>query len=200
MKRFILIVLLIALVSFSAAAEYNWFDLSVGVNASFKDGAFSSLKDFKGSKFNDWDFGLEIRTKLLFLEFDVSGELGLGDNNALVFEGQVFVGCSEDMFDVMRLGVCIGPQLRYVHQGSKGGLILDEEGVPGISLKEALKKSPFFWRVNLDFFLGPVLKVGASYTIETEFSYVTRDLNRLVPSMEELKNGKISLVFQMKLI
>ena len=198
-KLAILLLAAMAVSSLAAGGSYDWFDLSVGINASFKDGALNSLVQMQDFRMDDWNFGMELRTKLLFLEMDMAGELGVIDGNKLSFSGLLLAGISEDLFNAARLGLCIGPVIDYVHDGQQGTLIIDGTPVKEISLKQALSKSRFQLRCALDFFLGPVIKLEVAYTIPTDFTIESRNLNLLVPDREKISEGKFSITMQMTL-
>ncbi|MDD2231334.1 MAG: hypothetical protein PHO44_00875 [Sphaerochaetaceae bacterium] len=208
MKKFA-VVLIIACILCSCAyaaddgnsnQSWNWFDLSAGFNFTFRDGALSSLSDIKNITAKDINFGVELRTKMLFLELDASGELGVTESNGLQFSGLLVAGISEDLFGTARLGICLGPVVDYVHDGKKGTLVIDGNSIEAASFTDALNKSHFNIRTTLDFFLGPVIKLGVSFTLPTDFTLETHDMNMLIPNSDNLKEGSFSLVLQMTLV
>ncbi|MGP1419294.1 MAG: hypothetical protein ACTTJZ_05760, partial [Sphaerochaetaceae bacterium] len=85
------------------------------------------------------------------------------------------------------------------HDGQQGTLIIDGTPVKEISLKQALSKSRFQLRGALDFFLGPVIKLGVACTIPTDFTIESRNLNLLIPNREKISKGKFSITMQMTL-
>src|SRR5574344_1110086 len=120
LKMVFLVAVISCMLVFAVSQEQDWFDFSVGISFALRDGSLGALKDIK-----DLKFGLEARTKLLFLEFDISGNLSATDKNDLKFSGLMVAGISEDLFGVARLGLCLGPVIDYVHDGQRGTLIID---------------------------------------------------------------------------
>ncbi|MDY4888622.1 MAG: hypothetical protein SO135_02600 [Sphaerochaetaceae bacterium] len=200
LKMVFLVAVISCMLVFAVSQEQDWFDFSVGISFALRDGSLGALKDIKDFSAKDLKFGLEARTKLLFLEFDISGNLSATDKNDLKFSGLMVAGISEDLFGVARLGLCLGPVIDYVHDGQRGTLIIDGSPISEVSFSDALNKSHFHLRGTLDFLLGPVIKLGAAVSVPTDFTLEKHDLNSLLPTKERFADSSFSLVIQMTLI
>lgn len=201
MKKLLLVLALSAvLLAPLAAYSAGVFDLSIGLNASFRDGTLEAFKEFADSGFDDWRFGLEMRTKLLFFELDSAGKIGMTENNGLTFSGLMVAGLSEDLFDTARIGVCFGPVIDYVLEDGESSLVIDGNHVQSESFMDALTKSRFNLRATLDFFLGPVIRLGVVWTVPTQYTIEEHDMNKLLPTGEDWTRTQIALAIHMSLV
>lgn len=199
MKK-LLIVLLVVICSFSLfAASEQVFDFDIGFNASFRDGALSTLRNLEKISLDDLNFGIEVRTKLLFLQVSAAGDFGVTDSRELLFNGLFLFGISEDILGFSRVGFSMGPKVEYVTDGKSVDLIIDGHKIEDSSLFTAFAKSDFNLRFTMDFFLGPVIKIGLAYCVPTEFSLEKGDLNLLIPTKSACVNGNICLGLTMTL-
>ncbi|MDD4082413.1 MAG: hypothetical protein WC162_04935 [Sphaerochaetaceae bacterium] len=201
MKRKFLVIIVLIVLPVMVFAETQWFDISVGlsmfkkvreVSTSFE---FSDLVDL-----DSYDYKAEIRNKLLFFEFDMVGSPSITSNGSFQFEGLFLYGFTDDIFDFARISFCVGPDFTYINDGTKSEIIVQGNVIETNSLIDLLCASTYTFRAGIDFILGPVMKIGLAYTLPTEFSLNSGDLNLLVPSYENLKEGKISLSILMTLV
>jgi hypothetical protein len=199
-KKLIVIILILLLPSLFLFAGENWIDFSAGVGVSYEGNLISVMKGLEKFNKDSLDITLDLRNKILFAEADLAGELFITSQGELCFNGTLTAGFTDDLFSVARISLTAGPSFNYRNDGKKGTLIVEGATIENISLAYVFMNSPFTFRATLDFLLGPVLKIGAAYSLPTEYTLASGNLNQLVPNGENWRDGKFSLCFLITLI
>ncbi len=176
MKKRLLIVILIICVMVPAALSAKVFDLSLGANMQFApDLAEISGGEDVGALFSDFSnyaFGADLRLKLLLAEVDLVGTFGQAANDDFQISLLTTAGVSFDLFGFTRLGVGLGPNFTVIF-GDGDPQVLDSDGTPVDfdSLGDAFIKSSLALRAPADFKIGKKMWLGASYTLNTEYTF-----------------------------
>ena len=141
--------------------------------------------------------GLEGRLNISYFQMDAVGEISVLDSDTLKLAGIISVGGSVELFDVVKLGLTVGPRIAYLY--SNASKSEDELEISnGKNLLEAIKDGPINIRLMLDVFAGPVMSIGFAYTIPTEFTIGQGNWESFAPSAQSFLKGQISLSIQMK--
>ena len=205
-KGFIVLILLVCFVVTPVFAN-QFFSVSTGASISYSQDVTSleSLKAFEFNK-NNFAIGLELRSNLSFIQLDAVGEISVLDSDTLKLAGILSAGCSVELFDVVKLGLTVGPRIAYIYSNQVNKANTEEETGEeeatisnGKDFVEAIKEGPINIRLMLDIYAGPVITVGFAYTIPTEFSINNGDWEALLPSSSSFEKGKFSLSLLMKL-
>lgn len=196
-RTFVVLFLLITVVLCPLCAQ-EIFSISVGANISYSQDITASSESFKFSKDN-LAVGLELRTNISYFQLDSVGELSVIDSKTLMLSGILSAGASVELGSIAKVGLTLGPRIAYVY--SKNSPNPEEETIAvsnGKNFIEALRDGLVNVRLMVDFFAGPVITLGAAYTIPTNFSIGQGNWKELLPNAESFKNGQISLCIQMK--
>lgn len=200
-KGFIVLILLI-LVTLTPVCANEIFSLSTGVNISYLQD-MTSLEKFEFDKKN-LAIGLEARSNLTYLQVTAVGEISVLDSDTLKLAGILSAGFSVEVFNFFKLGVTAGPRMAYIYSKPSSRVKTAQEAEEtelsnGKDFIESFKEGPFNIRFMLDIMTGPVMSIGAVYTIPTDFTLEMGNWEALLPSSESIKRGQISLSIQMKL-
>jgi len=199
-KKFLVIIILIVL-PVMVFAETQWFDISVGLSMFRNANEVATPLEFNDIiDIDAYDFKAEIRNKLLFFEFDMVGSPYITSAGALQFDGLFLFGFTDDIFNFARISFCVGPDFTYINDGTKSVMIVQGNVIETNSLVDLLSESTYTFRAGIDFLLGNVMKVGVAYTLPTEYSLQSGDLNLLVPNNDNWKEGEISFSILMTLV
>jgi hypothetical protein len=171
---------------------------SIGVGASLSYSQDTTVNENLKFNTDNIAIGLEGRFNIYHLQFDAVGEISVLDSDTLRLAGIPSMGASFELYDVVKVGLTLGPRIAYIY--SNRAKNADELEISnGKNLIEAFKDGPVNVRLMLDVFAGPVISIGFAYTIPTEFSINNGNWEALLPSSEGFKNGQFSLSIQMKL-
>ena len=143
--------------------------------------------------------GLEMRANISNFQISLTGDISIIDTQSILFAGVFTAGFSVEMFTYFKLGITTGPRVSYLFGGS-GRTVSGEGSVNnGDSFFDALYKGTFHHRIMLDVLAGPVMSVGAAYTVASSFSLAEPRLGNLLPRRQDLKEGQIAVCITMKL-
>lgn len=199
-KTFIALVLLISAVMCPLWSQ-SIFSTSAGVNLSYSQ---DSLTPSTGTfEFNPDNIavGLELRSNITYFQLDAVGEVSVVDSKTLLFSGILSAGASVEILSLAKIGLTFGPRIAYVYTSDAS--TIKDESIDKISngknFLEAIKDGPVHVRLMVDIFAGPVITVGAAYTIPTDFTMGKGNWKELLPNAESFEKGQISFCVQMKL-
>jgi len=193
MKRTLMLFAVLTMLVMPAVAMDSSLDL--GVNISY-NAATEVVDDDSPDKFSldRVAVGLEMRGNLSNFQIAIAGDISVLDSSSLLFSGIFTMGFSVEMFSYLKFGLTTGPRITYLTGSRPNG----DDGVNGFF--DALYNGKFHHRIMLDFLAGPVMKIGVSYTIPTSFSLSGEKFSDIIPHRSDLKEGKIALCIQMKVI
>lgn len=185
MKKRICIVLVVIALLVPSFAFAQMFDVSLGATAQVVVPNYDNF-DFGETfgKIENYNFGAELRLKLTVLEIDAVGLYSpqkILDTTVHIVTFLPTAGLSFDIVDVVRLGLGMGPMMRW--QFANG------HQYPDKSFGDIFMESSFWYRATVDFMAGPVL-VGVSYGVPTMFNIKTHEAKGLKP---EFKTGMIGV-------
>lgn len=197
MKRVIILVAVLAIIVFPAAALKS--SLEVGVNLSY-NAAEDVVKESSGSGTSLLDriaVGLEMRANISNFQIAMTGDISIIDTQSILFAGVFSAGFSVDMFKYLKVGFTTGPKVSYMYshedKSVSGGEVNNGE-----NFLDALYKGHFHHRLMVDILAGPVMSIGAAYMIPTTFSLADGGLGKLIPKRADLKEGQIAVCISMK--
>lgn len=197
MKK-VLIMLTIIMMLVPAAAFAGLFDFSVGATAQYKlpyNVNTSSWEWEDGmTKVENYTFGADIRTRLLFAEVDVVALYDQITPDTHTLSSLVTGGISLDLLGLVRIGLGLGPRLRVefgdevAFYDANGDELEDAE-----NFTDALMKSDLTWRATVDLKLGKVL-VGLNYTVDSKgFKIEDNNFADLLPGESQWNSGRIGV-------
>ncbi len=197
MKK-VLIMLTIIMMLVPAAAFAGLFDFSVGATAQYKlpyNANTSSWEWEDGmTKVENYTFGADIRTRLLFAEVDVVALYDQITPDIHTLSSLVTGGISLDLLGLVRIGLGLGPRLRVefgdevAFYDANGDELEDAE-----NFTDALMKSDLTWRATVDLKLGKVL-VGLNYTVDSKgFKIEDNNFADLLPGESQWNSGRIGV-------
>lgn len=192
-KSLIVLILLISAVMAPLCAN-DIFSIGFGVSLSYSQ----DPTEVEPLKFNadNIAIGLEGRLNISYFQLDAVGEISVLDSDTLKLAGILSAGGMVELFDVVKLGVTVGPRMAYLYSNS-AKTKTDDEISNGKSLLEAIKDGPINVRFMLDVLAGPVMSIGFAYTVPTQFTISQGNWDAFVLMHEK---GQVSLSIQMKLI
>lgn len=197
MKRIIILVAVLAILVFPAAALKS--SLEVGVNLSY-NAAEDVVKESSGSGTSLLDriaVGLEMRANLSNFQIAMTGDISIIDTQSILFAGVFSAGIAVDMFKYMKVGLTTGPRVSYMYshedKSVSGGEVNNGE-----NFLDALYKGHFHHRLMVDILAGPVMSIGAAYMVPTTFSLADGEFGKLIPKRDDLKEGQIAVCISMK--
>lgn len=196
-RRTVVLILLIFIVLCPLYAQ-DIFSIGVGANISYAQ----DITDVESFSFNSDNLavGLELRTNISYFQLDAVGEVSVINSKTLLLSGILSAGASVELGSIAKVGITFGPRIAYMYTRSskdaeaEGGLSVSN----GKDLIEAIKDGFVNIRLMADLYAGPVISVGAAYTIPTNFTISQGNWRELLPNTKALENGQISLCIQMK--
>jgi hypothetical protein len=201
MKKKLFIVFLILCVLVPATLSAKIFDLSLGANMQFApDFAEISGGGDVGELFSDfsnYSFGADLRMKILLAEVDVVTTFGKAANDDFQISALATAGVSFDLFGFTRLGVGLGPNFSVLF-GDGDPQVLDYNDTPVDfdNLGDAFIKSPLALRATADFKIGKKIWLGASYTLNTNYTFEKYDeLDKLFNANWDSGSFGVSFLF-----
>lgn len=197
MKRIVILIAVLTILVFPAAALKS--SLEVGVNLSY-----NAAEDVVAESVNSGmplldriAVGLEMRANISNFQISLTGDISIIDTQSILFAGVFTAGFSVDMFKYFKLGITTGPKVSYLYSDSAKSV--SGEGINnGESFFDALYKGYFHHRIMLDVLAGPVMSVGAAYTVPSTFSLADAKFGNLLPKREDLKEGQIAVCITMR--
>ncbi len=194
MKKYLIALIAILLISFSLPALDSSFD--IGVNLTYdSDGSNGTNEDDLLSKVA---LGLEMRMNISNFQMSIAGELYAPEAQSLLFSGIFGVGLSVDLFKYFKLGISTGPKVSYFFSDSIQEVDDDGDAVSNSNFLDSLWNGEFHYRVMLDILAGPVLSLGVAYTLPTSFSMAQADIAEIIPTRAQVKDGQLSVCIIMK--
>ncbi|MCK9286347.1 MAG: hypothetical protein PHU24_05025 [Sphaerochaetaceae bacterium] len=202
-KRLVLVVLALALVP--TVAFSGVFDFGVGATAQFTNNFdVSNTGSFDWAqlgKFENYGFGADIRTRLLFAEIDIVGLYSQAPHPTTQetlhsISGLVTGGISLDLLGLLRIGVGLGPRIYALIDSDGNTSVWNQNGSLDATTNfgEAFMKAPMTYRATVDFKLGNIL-LGVNYTVDSDgFTFEDMNTAKLAPKFAEGKLGA-SVVF-----
>lgn len=169
MNKKIIALLLVVCVLVPATLSASIVNLSIGgtaqYNRSFSDIQSSIDNDTLGedlAELDYYEFGADIRLKILLAEIDVVGMFGSSNNNTTI-SMLTSAGISLDILNFARLGLGMGPRFN---------VMIDSDGnISGFDdFGEAFINSPVAYRATLDFKIGKMM-LGLNYTVDTTYTF-----------------------------
>ena len=198
MKRIVILIAVLTILVFPAAALKS--SLEVGVNLSY-----NAAEDVVAESVNSGmplldriAVGLEMRANISNFQISLTGDISIIDTQSILFAGVFTAGFSVDMFKYFKLGITTGPKVSYLYSDSAKSVSGEGSISNGESFFDALYKGYFHHRIMLDVLAGPVMSVGAAYTVPSTFSLADAKFGNLIPKRDDLKEGQIAVCITMK--
>ena len=194
MKKTIMIVLVVLLVA-PMGLFAGIFDFSIGATAQYTE-AFNATEEVELSEgmadIENYVFGADIRTRLLFAEIGLMGlysEAGNGFN----LDGVLTGGLSLDLLGLVRVGVGMGPRLSANFQEDGTVVVYGPDGGPlgeDTDFEAAFMNAPMTYRATVDLKLGKIL-LGLNYTVDSNgFNFNEPEaVDKLNPNWEQGRIG-----------
>lgn len=195
MKK-ILIILTIMMMLVPAIAFAGIFDFSVGATAQYKlPGPIAEIEwEDEMAKIENYTFGADIRTRILFAEVDVIALYDQITPDVHTFSSLVTGGISLDLLGLVRVGLGLGPRLRV--EFDDGAKFYDANGTELTDVdnfSDALMNSDLTWRATVDLKLGSVL-VGLNYTVDSNgFTIEDNNFADLLPGSSQWNSGRVGV-------
>lgn len=201
MKKKICIVLVAIALLVPSFAFAQLFDISLGATAQC--GANPLVNPDKGwdwsemGKIESWSFGGELRLKLTIIEIDVIGLYNQyipmnSDTPDHVISGMFTGGLAFDLFNFIRLGVGMGPNISW--NITQGSFIMGVHQIGGFDdFGDGFMNAPMNYRATLDFMLGPVM-LGMNYTVPSAFTFKKLEAKDLAPQWDFGRFGASVLI------
>ncbi len=197
MKKKICIVLVAIALLVPSFAFAQLFDISLGATAQFgqnpitEDGwDWASM-----GKIESWSFGGELRLKLTIIEVDVIGlynQYNLAGQTNHVISGMFTGGLAFDLFNFIRLGVGMGPNISW--NITQGSFIMGIHQIGDFDdFGDGFMNAPMNYRATLDFMLGPVM-LGVNYTVPSAFTFKKLEAKDLAPQWDFGRFGASVLI------
>ncbi len=197
MKKKIGIAVLVVALLVPAMAFATMFDISLGATAQFgKNPADTNFNWGSLGKIENWTFGGEARFKITILEIDAVGLYNRTGNDDII-SGMVTAGLAFDIFDVVRLGVGMGPNLAW-NITQKSVYTVDASGnnvlLTGGNFADAFMGAPMNYRATVDFLLGKNFMIGVNYQVPSTFTFKNLIAKDLMPQWQNGRYG-VSVLF-----
>lgn len=210
-KLLILLVLLLAATAVWAdSSEYSKYYFSMGLNLSKSDHVFHNESAFDDiglggdpNKTSGIAVGAEMRLNLGYFRLNITGDFSVLAPQLLYFNGMSDIGIAFDIKNVVGIGLGLGPNMTFLFpsDGSTPYYITDDDAAPDhASVFYAWVHSPVNYSIKLDAIIGPVMRVGLSYTFPTQFNLEMFELEKLNPFIKgNFDKGKISFFVLMRM-
>lgn len=184
-----LVILLLVPVGLSAGI----FDFSVGVMAQNKLAWDATEGEFDADMFTNFEnyaFGADIRTRILFAEVGIAALYEeIGSNPA--FSGVITGGVSLDLLGLLRVGLGLGPRVTAVFPSDADPQFYIDGAYVDSNFGDAFMQSDLTWRATVDLKLGNVL-VGLNYMVDSDgFTLEDADFDKLMPTADGFKAGRV---------
>jgi hypothetical protein len=194
MKKTVL-VLLIVMLLVPMGLFASLFNFSVGATAQYNkpfDVSTATEEDWAQlAEIESYAFGADIRTRLLFVELDVTALYSQEeDGDYYKLSGLITGGVSLDLLGLARVGLGMGPRVYALFDENGEAFIYSDEGeiTPNTDFAEAFMNAPMTYRATADFKLGNIL-LGINYTVDSDgFTFTNMDTAKLAP---DFANGRI---------
>ena len=196
-KTLIVLLALLMILPMALFAASDWYDMSLGATVQWQPVPnYSNWEDAKKDllKIDNWSFGVDFRNRVALFEVDLVGMYNYSKPlyvtthtiSVLGTAGLVF-----DVYDVVRLGIGLGPSFNFIIQNGKLQ-VHDATGalVGAENLGESFSRAPLNYRLTADFMLGSVL-IGANYTLPSGWSFADPTWKGLLPP--DWGKGKIGV-------
>ncbi|MFA6706689.1 MAG: hypothetical protein WC129_00450 [Sphaerochaetaceae bacterium] len=196
-KRLLVLFLILALIP--AAVFADFFDFGIGATAQFI-GNFdlTDTEDFDWSLLGDvknYGFGADIRTRVMFVELDVTGLYNQRQYNSTDYHeisGLITGGLSLDLLGLVRIGLGMGPRVNvWINQDDGSVMVYNQNGVLDAStdFADAFMNAPMTYRATADVKLGNLL-VGLNYIVDSSgFTFENPDTTKLAPNFDAGRIG-----------
>ncbi|HLW21635.1 MAG TPA: hypothetical protein VKZ39_00420 [Sphaerochaetaceae bacterium] len=194
MKKIIMIGLVILLLV-PVGLTAGIFDFSVGVLAQNKLPYDVQEGEFDADMFTNFEnyaFGADIRTRILFAEVGVAALYEEVDSTP-AFSGLVTGGLSLDLLGLLRVGLGLGPRVTVMFPENSDAefYFTDETLLAAENFGDAFMRSDLTWRATVDLKLGSML-VGLNYMVDSDgFNLEEADFDKLLPTANGFKAGRI---------
>jgi len=194
-----LFTLAIILIIVPATLSAGLIDFSVGATAQYKSPYNVSEEltwDEGMADFENYAFGADIRTRVLFAEVDVTAmyeQVEIDDVMTHAASGLITGGLSLDFLGLARVGLGLGPRVTATYPEGGEVTFVDQSGteLTADNFADALMQSPLTWRATADINLGGIL-VGLNYTIDSnDFTLEETDFAKLLPGETQWETGRI---------
>lgn len=184
MKRILVVVMVLSFAISIASAGL----ISFGFGAHALNSNPFVDNTFVPGTVEDWDFGAEMRLRVLFLEAQVNGQYTPSDQ----VEGLVTVGTSMSLFDLVHLGVSVGPSfgLEITDGGEIGWLKMGDGPAENTNdLGEVLKGGLLHYRAHGDVKLGRI-SFGFTYQVPSKgYTVENDDVLKIGPDWDQALVG-----------
>lgn len=200
MKKKICIVLIAIALLVPSFAFAQMFDISLGATAQLGPNPLANGGNWDWGtvgKIDNWSFGAEARFKITILEVDVVGlynqfkPTGSTETNHVI-SGMFTGGLSFDIFNIVRLGVGMGPKVSW--NITEKTFVIDQQMVNNMDdFGKGFMNAPMNYRATADVMLGPIM-LGANYTVPSKFTFEKLDAKDLVPLWDMGQFG-VSVLF-----
>lgn len=195
MKKIIMIGLVILLLV-PVGLTAGIFDFSVGVLAQNKLPYDVQEGEFDADMFTNFEnyaFGADIRTRILFAEVGVAALYEEVDSTP-AFSGLVTGGLSLDLLGLLRVGLGLGPRVTVMFPENSDAEFYftdTDETLAAENFGDAFMRSDLTWRATVDLKLGSML-VGLNYMVDSDgFNLEDADFDKLLPTADGFKAGRI---------
>ncbi len=195
MKKIIMIGLVILLLV-PVGLTAGIFDFSVGVLAQNKLPYDVQEGEFDADMFTNFEnyaFGADIRTRILFAEVGVAALYEEVDSTP-AFSGLVTGGLSLDLLGLLRVGLGLGPRVTVMFPENSDAEFYftdTDETLAAENFGDAFMRSDLTWRATVDLKLGSML-VGLNYMVDSDgFNLEDADFDKLLPKADGFKAGRI---------
>lgn len=196
-KSLIVLLALLMILPAVAFAASDWYDMSLGATVQWQP--VPNYSDWDAAKadllkIDNWSFGLDFRNRLALFEVDLVSMYNYSkvqDATTHTISVLGTAGLVFDIYDVVRLGVGLGPSFDFIIRDGKlqirdaAGLLVDAENIG-----ESFSHAPLNYRLTADFLLGPVM-LGANYTLPSAWSFAEPTWKGLLPP--DWGKGKIGV-------
>lgn len=211
MKKRFLVSLIVVCVLLPATLSAAIVGLSIGATAQYNQD-FASMQnsidnetfaeDF--AKIENYDFGADVRLKLLLAEVDLVGMFGTyndGTKDYTSISVLTSAGISLDILNIARVGFGMGPRFNVLIDEDGNTSIEDSDGGTVENMDnfgEAFINSPVAYRATVDFKLGNMM-LGLNYTVDTAYTFKNAaEVQGLFDA--PLDSGKVGVSFLFSLI
>jgi len=211
MRKRILILLFVSIMALTAvwaeSSNASKYYFSVGLTLSKSDFVYHKPSGTEGilpkdeNKTDGIAMGAEARLKLNLFRFDLNGEFTVLSPKYLYFNGVATFGVELDIKNAVDVGLGIGPNMMFFFfSNGDTPWYIEPGGGREASIFYAAVHSYFSYRVTLDAIVGPVMRVGLSYTFPTNFNLEYFKLEEINPFKSgNFDNGKLALCIQMRI-
>ncbi len=166
---------------------------SAGVTGQYKIPVDAQTLEWDESMgdIENYQFGADIRTRILFAEVDAMALLG-NTQDELTLDGVVTGGLSLDLLGLVRVGLGLGPRVIATFPSGGTPTFIFKDGTEiGEDFQEAIMQTPLTWRATADIKLGKIL-VGLNYTVDSnDFSLDSNNYTDLLPGTDQWESGRI---------